>query len=90
MLDEGDEPDWASAGDDQRPAREIIADYRAAIESSNRAIVQVADLDAPSARELDGRAQSLRWTIAHMRSETARHAGHANILRELVDGTTGR
>jgi hypothetical protein len=28
--------------------------------------------------------------MAHMTSETARHAGHANILRELLDGTTGR
>jgi hypothetical protein len=33
---------------------------------------------------------SLRWTIAHMTSETARHAGHADIVRELIDGTTGR
>jgi hypothetical protein len=33
---------------------------------------------------------SLRWVLAHMLEETARHAGHADILRELIDGSTGR
>jgi hypothetical protein len=32
---------------------------------------------------------SLRWILTHMIEETARHAGHADILRELTDGTTG-
>jgi uncharacterized damage-inducible protein DinB len=32
----------------------------------------------------------LRWVLTHILEETARHAGHADILRELVDGTTGR
>jgi hypothetical protein len=33
---------------------------------------------------------NLRWVLVHMLEETARHAGHADILRELIDGTTGR
>ncbi|MFJ8687252.1 DinB family protein [Micromonospora wenchangensis] len=32
---------------------------------------------------------SLRWIMVHMIEETARHAGHADILRELTDGSTG-
>ena len=32
---------------------------------------------------------SLRWIYVHMIEETARHAGHADILRELIDGTAG-
>src|SRR4029079_7727934 len=32
----------------------------------------------------------LRWILAHMLEETARHAGHADIIRELIDGDTGR
>jgi hypothetical protein len=32
---------------------------------------------------------SLRWIYVHMIEETARHPGHADILRELIDGTTG-
>jgi hypothetical protein len=33
---------------------------------------------------------NLRWILAHLLEETARHAGHADILRELLDGSTGR
>jgi hypothetical protein len=32
----------------------------------------------------------LRWILNHLLAETARHAGHADILRELLDGSTGR
>jgi uncharacterized damage-inducible protein DinB len=37
-----------------------------------------------------GEPVSLRWILLHLLEETARHAGHADILRELVDGSTGR
>ena len=33
---------------------------------------------------------NLRWVMMHLLEETARHAGHADILRELIDGETGR
>jgi hypothetical protein len=33
---------------------------------------------------------NLRWVLAHLLEETARHAGHADILREQLDGSTGR
>ena len=33
---------------------------------------------------------SLRWVLGHMLEETARHAGHADIIRELLDGQVGR
>jgi hypothetical protein len=33
---------------------------------------------------------NLRWILMHLLEETARHAGHADILRELLDGSTGR
>jgi hypothetical protein len=38
----------------------------------------------------EDRAVSLRTILAHMIEETARHAGHADILRERIDGATGR
>jgi hypothetical protein len=34
--------------------------------------------------------QQLRWVLMHLLEETARHAGHADFPRELIDGTTGR
>ena len=36
-----------------------------------------------------GEAVSMRWVLIHMVEETARHAGHMDILRELIDGATG-
>jgi hypothetical protein len=32
---------------------------------------------------------SLRWTLVHLIEETARHAGHLDIIRERIDGRTG-
>ena len=47
-------------------------------------------LDQPSRRTWpDGRAPSLRWILVHMIEEYARHNGHADLLRESVDGLTG-
>jgi uncharacterized damage-inducible protein DinB len=37
-----------------------------------------------------GQPVNLRWILAHLLEETARHAGHADILREMLDGSTGR
>jgi hypothetical protein len=37
----------------------------------------------------DGRAPSLRWILLHMIEEYARHNGHADLLRESVDGRIG-
>jgi hypothetical protein len=51
------------------------------------------ELSHPDARfviPVDGNHHTLRWVMAHMTSETARHAGHADIIREQIDGTTGR
>jgi uncharacterized damage-inducible protein DinB len=73
-----------------RTAADVLADYRAAIEDSDRAIRAAADPQARFAVPVDGNRHTLRWVIAHMTSETARHAGHADILREQLDGTTGR
>lgn len=47
-------------------------------------------LDQLSAKVLrDGRYFSLRWVLLHLIEETARHAGHADFLREAIDGTVG-
>ena len=37
----------------------------------------------------DGEPCSLRWIYTHMIEEYARHNGHADLIRELVDGTVG-
>jgi hypothetical protein len=67
----------------------IIADYRAAVLDSNAVIARLGDFDTPTARSVGAAPRSLRWVVAHMTSEVARHAGHADILREIIDGTIG-
>jgi uncharacterized damage-inducible protein DinB len=55
------------------------------------AIVSAAPtLDELCRRTGDGAPVNLRWVLMHLLEETARHTGHADILRELIDGSTGR
>jgi hypothetical protein len=88
----GSEPNWdegmtAAAG---ALKEDVIAEYLLATAASDSTIRKIGDPEATSALTLTGAPRTLRWTMAHMTSETARHAGHADILRELIDGTTGR
>ena len=54
----------------------------------SKEIVASASLDDLSSDKQ--RQCSLRWIMVHMIEETARHAGHADILRELTDGAIGQ
>lgn len=68
-----------------------IAAYEAECEISRAITADTASLDELSAvpiKDYDAPV-SLRWILVHMIEETARHAGHADILRELIDGATG-
>jgi len=71
-------------------ADDVIRSYREAIAASDAILTGLADLDQPMAIPIEDKRHSARWVVAHMTSETVRHAGHADILRELIDGTTGR
>lgn len=64
-----------------------VASYRAASARSQR-IVEARDLDAQCVRT-DLADCNLRFVILHLIEETARHAGHADIIRETLDGSTG-
>lgn len=69
----------------------VIADYRDAVDQSNVVIAECTDLTSAVARPARrGNAPTMRWALAHMIEETARHAGHLDILRETIDGVTGR
>ena len=58
---------------------------------SRQVVAQAASLDVLSeqASERTGQSWSLRWIVTHMIEEYARHNGHADLLRERVDGSTG-
>ncbi|KAF4406853.1 MULTISPECIES: DinB family protein [Streptomyces] len=70
---------------------DVVTRYRETVERANRVLDGCADLGGPLPRPRPDRpAPSVRRALVHMIEETGRHAGHADILRELIDGTTGR
>jgi hypothetical protein len=66
----------------------LRSEYRAACRTSDDIAVAVGDPGAPVTR--GGKTRDLRWVLISVLEETARHAGHADIIREQVDGRTGR
>ena len=81
----GEDADWILA-DDQTVAS-VVAFFQEEIAVSDRIIAQQVDLD----RVIDagGRSTSVRWVLLHLIEEIGRHAGHAEIIRELIDESTG-
>ncbi|MFE0102402.1 DinB family protein [Streptomyces sp. NPDC059009] len=73
-------------------AESLIAAYRAAGERTDALVRACADLETLCVRDTGGTPprRSLRWVLVHTVEETARHAGHADILREHIDGSVGR
>lgn len=80
-------PDDALGADDTIDS--IASGYRASWEIVD-GVTQAASLDDPCQDVGVDTMVDLRWVLTHLLEETARHAGHADILRELVDGATGR
>lgn len=68
--------------------RTLRARYRAACAAGDEIIAAVGDADAHVSH--NGRTRNLRWVLLAVIEETARHAGHADIIREQIDGQTGR
>ena len=86
--------DWEfhTAGDDS--ADELYRLFDEATAASDRILRRVLDEDGPgrlSEKESrrQGGAFSLRWILMHMVEEYARHNGHADLIRESIDGQTG-
>ena len=64
--------------------------YRDACNRSRQAAAQADSLDQLSAVKLsDGEQFTLRWVLLRLIEETARRAGHADLLREAIDGEVG-
>jgi uncharacterized damage-inducible protein DinB len=69
-------------------ADEVVAFYREESALADRVLDRAASLDLPSRGPF--RPTTLRWAVFHLIEETARHVGHMDITRELLDGSVGR
>ena len=89
--------EWAFLGRDEMPELSMevsetdtvegcVAAYRRTAARADEILDSLDDLDAVSVRE----NRTLRWILVHTVEELARHAGHMDILRELIDGEVGR
>jgi hypothetical protein len=84
------DPDWDFHTAGSMEPDQLRDRYRQACERSRQVVSAASGPDQLSAKPLaDGRHFSLRWVLLHLIEETARHAGHADLLREGIDGSVG-
>ncbi|QKW11279.1 DinB family protein [Streptomyces sp. NA04227] len=92
-VDWAADPDWdwnSAAGDSPRQLRTL---WRDSVTRSRRLVAEALAESGPERLALrarpDGSRASLRWILCHLIEEYARHNGHADLIRESVDGRTG-
>jgi hypothetical protein len=83
------EADWTEL--DSHSTEDVLDRWKHAVAVARKNSASIPSLDTPAARENppDPEPNSLRWIMIHMIEEYARHNGHADLLRERIDGETG-
>ena len=97
LVDEELPPTYWNEGNedgdfDDVDAADVTADlatFREMVEACRGVAAAHPDLDAVGKGQRRGQDVSLRWIYVHMIEEYARHNGHADFLRERIDGVTG-
>jgi uncharacterized damage-inducible protein DinB len=85
---DAEDPDADLRIERHESTEEILDLYRSEC-SRSRQIIGTVSLDDLVKGEERSADYNVRWVIVHMIEETARHAGHADIIREQLDGSTG-
>ena len=84
------DPNWEFRTAAEMDPEHVRQRYREACERSRLVVSGASGLDQLSVQPLgSGQRFSLRWVLLHLIEETARHAGHADFLRESIDGSVG-
>jgi uncharacterized damage-inducible protein DinB len=82
--------DFDGAAADPEVVAQAWAAWRAEVEYADRFVAATPDLLSVSVDDPDRGPLSLRWVLVHMIEEYARHIGHADLLRERIDGRVGQ
>ena len=82
-----DDPDADLRVEPEEPTADLLAFSGRARAAADRVIDEVGEEETGMA--WFGEPVTMRWVLIHMVEETARHAGHVDILRELIDGAAG-
>lgn len=84
------DPDWEFHHAHEYTRAQIIAQYQGSLARSREAVDRAESLDVVAAQKTrTGHEINLRWILVHLIEEYARHAGHADLIRESIDGATG-
>jgi uncharacterized damage-inducible protein DinB len=86
-ISQDHDADWHDL--DPARAMEDIERFQRQCDISREIVAVSQGMDQLVARPWRGVSMSLRWIMVHMIEEYARHNGHADLLRELVDGAVG-
>jgi uncharacterized damage-inducible protein DinB len=91
LYDFSADPDADFNAVDSADPEEAFRAFEQECAAAREIVTQAADLDVLSKKpsERTGQLFSLRWIVTHMIEEYARHNGHADLLRECIDGVTG-
>jgi uncharacterized damage-inducible protein DinB len=84
-----DDPDGDFDHVDTADVAEAFATWRAECAHARAVLASFSDLDAMGRNETRPERPSVRWVLVHMIEEYARHNGHADLLREVIDGVVG-
>ncbi|MFG2605794.1 DinB family protein [Streptomyces sp. NPDC048514] len=96
FLGEEDQGPWTEEDPDREmriavdvPLERLLTEYEEQ-SARYRELVAATGLDTAARRPMrDDRHPDLRWVLLHLIEETSRHNGHIDVVRELLDGTTG-
>jgi uncharacterized damage-inducible protein DinB len=94
LLGGPDEQPWTEEDPDKdfradgTPLAELLAAYERQCVRNNE-VARSLSLDTEAKVERRGGRVTLRWLLLHLIEETARHNGHIDVLREMLDGVTG-
>ena len=90
LYDEADDPDADFNALADADAQTDLSAYVEECQAAREAVDGLSlELVVPSRGDHPERTRNLRWIYLHMIEEYARHNGHADLLRECIDGTTG-
>jgi uncharacterized damage-inducible protein DinB len=84
-----DDKDWEFNSASEDRLSDLVEMYESACEKSREVVASADSLGEMSEKDTRRGKVSLRWILLHMIEETARHAGHADLIRERIDGATG-
>lgn len=84
-----DNPDGEFENIGAEDVEDAFKQFDVACELARENAAGIEDLDWQTPPDRHGRVYTLRWIYVHMIEEYARHNGHADLIREALDGVTG-